>query len=165
MRPKSLAQDDTLVIDVISHVLERYTSDHNKNFTHVALVQATSPTVTPEDISSAIDLALKTNADTVITGFNAGEKHPARMFNLNEENSVFWYSEESQRMVRRQELEPIYIRTGLVYVMKTETIKKYKSIYGPNTKAIIVPEEKAINIDVESDFVLAKNYLKKFKYN
>ena len=48
----------------------------------------------------------------------------------------------------------------MVYVMKTETIEKYGSIYGPNTKAIVVPEQKAVNIDIEDDFSLAENYLK-----
>ena len=65
-------------------------------------------------------------------------------------------------MVRRQDLKPIFIRTGLVYVMKTETIEKYGSIYGPNTKAIVVSEQKAVNIDIEDDFALAANYLRQF---
>ena len=63
-------------------------------------------------------------------------------------------------MVRRQDLKPVFIRTGLVYVMKTETIQSYGSIYGPDTKAIVVPEPKAVNIDVEEDFALAENYLR-----
>ena len=46
--------------------------------------------------------------------------------------------------------------------MKTETIENYGSIYGPKTKAIVVPEQKAVNIDIEDDFALAANYLKQF---
>ena len=95
-------------------------------------------------------------------GFDAGEKHPARMFHIDEEDSVSWFSQEPQRMIRRQDLKPLFIRTGLVYVMKTETIEKFGSIYGPNIKSIIVPEQKAVNIDVEDDFSLAENYLKQF---
>lgn len=160
LRPKSLAQDDTLVVDVISHALDRLLSDENSSYSHVVLIQATSPTVTSEDIEAALELAVDTNADTVITGFDAGEKHPARMFHIETGNSVSWFSQEPQRMIRRQDLKPVFIRTGLVYVMKTETIKKYDSIYGPNTKSIIVPEQKAVNIDIEDDFALAENYLK-----
>lgn len=160
IRPSSLAQDDTLVIDVISHAIDRLASDGKTPYTHVVLVQATSPTVTRVDIENALNLALETNADTVITGFDAGEKHPARMFHIEDDGSVSWFSQEPQRMIRRQDLKPIFIRTGLVYVMKTETIEKYGSIYGPNTKAIVVPEQKAVNIDIEDDFSLAENYLK-----
>ena len=162
IRPSSLAQDDTLVIDVISHAIDRLASDGKTPYTHVVLVQATSPTVSRMDIKNALNLALETNADTVITGFDAGEKHPARMFHIDEEDSVSWFSQEPQRMIRRQDLKPLFIRTGLVYVMKTETIEKFGSIYGPNIKSIIVPEQKAVNIDVEDDFSLAENYLKQF---
>ena len=160
IRPESLAQDDTLVIDVISHALDRFLSDEKSSYSHVVLVQATSPTVTSEDIDAALELAVETNADTVITGFDAGEKHPARMFHIDANGSVSWFSQEPQRMVRRQDLKPVFIRTGLVYVMKTETIQSYGSIYGPDTKAIVVPEPKAVNIDVEEDFALAENYLR-----
>lgn len=162
IRPSSLAQDDTLVIDVISHAIDRLGSDDKTPYTHVVLVQATSPTVTRVDIENALNLALETNADTVITGFDAGEKHPARMFHIDEEDSVSWFSQEPQRMIRRQDLKPLFIRTGLVYVMKTETIENFGSIYGSNIKSIIVPEQKAVNIDVEDDFSLAENYLKQF---
>jgi CMP-N-acetylneuraminic acid synthetase len=162
IRPESLAKDDTLVIDVISHAIDRLASDGKTPYTHVVLVQATSPTVTRVDIENALNLALETNADTVITGFDAGEKHPARMFHIDEDDSVSWFSQEPQRMIRRQDLKPLFIRTGLVYVMKTETIENFGSIYGPNIKSIVVPEQKAVNIDVEDDFSLAENYLKQF---
>ena len=144
IRPSSLAQDDTLVIDVISHAIDRLASDGKTPYTHVVLVQATSPTVTRVDIENALNLALETNADTVITGFDAGEKHPARMFHIDEEDSVSWFSQEPQRMIRRQDLKPLFIRTGLVYVMKTETIEKFGSIYGPNIKSIIVPSRRLL---------------------
>ena len=135
-------------------------SDGKTPYTHVVLVQATSPTVNRKDIENALNLALETNADTVITGFDAGEKHPARMFHIEDDGSVSWFSQEPQRMVRRQDLKPVFIRTGLVYVMKTETIESMVVSMNSNTKAIVVPEQKAVNIDIEDDFSLAENYLK-----
>jgi CMP-N-acetylneuraminic acid synthetase len=160
LRPRELAQDETLVVDVIAYALKRLQAETDNSFTHVVLVQATSPSVTSEDIDKALNLAIETNADTVITGFDAGEKHPARMFRMDAANSVEWIVKEPARMVRRQDLETVFIRTGLVYVMKSETILINNSIYGPVVKAIVVPEEKAINIDVENDFLLAENYLR-----
>ena len=160
IRPSELSQDSTLVVDVLVHAVEKLSVDTKFPFTHVVLVQATSPTVTSADIEGAIKMAIETNADTVITGFDAGEKHPARMFKFNNSNTVEWLFEVPARMVRRQDLKQVFIRTGLVYVVKVETLFKYNSLYGPNIQSIIVPEEKAINIDEEKDILLAENYFK-----
>ena len=61
IRPSSLAQDDTLVIDVISHAIDRLASDGKPPYTHVVLVQATSPTVTRVDIENAHQLGSHIN--------------------------------------------------------------------------------------------------------
>jgi CMP-N,N'-diacetyllegionaminic acid synthase len=156
LRPAELARDDTLVVDVIAHALNAMLADSGVAYSHVALIQATSPTVTARDIDSAIRLALEKDADTVITGFHAGQRHPATMYTVMEDGSVHWLLEQRHRMARRQDLPPIFVRTGLVYVMKADVILKQHSIYGDRIMSLIIPEERAITIDEESDFRLAE---------
>jgi CMP-N-acetylneuraminic acid synthetase len=131
-------------------------TERGLSYTHVALVQATSPTVMAADIDAAIRLAVKTDADTVITGCNALQRHPAMMYSIAEDGSVEWLLDQQQRMVRRQDLPPIFVRTGLVYIIKTDVIINQHSIYGNNVKSLIVPESRAITIDEEADFKLAE---------
>ena len=156
LRPPKLALDDSLVVDVIEHALRSMSAELDISYTHVALIQATSPTVTATDIDAAIRLAIETDADTVITGFHAGQRHPATMYTMAEDGSVHWLLEQRQRMARRQDLPPIFVRTGLVYVMKADVILDRHSIYGDRIMSLIIPEERAITIDEESDFRLAE---------
>jgi CMP-N,N'-diacetyllegionaminic acid synthase len=156
LRPPELALDDTLVVDVIEHALRSILAEQGICYSHIALIQATSPTVTATDIDAAIRLAIETDADTVITGFHAGQRHPATMYTMEEDGSVQWLLEQRQRMARRQDLPPIFVRTGLVYVIKAEIILERHSIYGDRIMSLIIPEERAITIDEESDFRLAE---------
>lgn len=160
LRPPELARDNTLVVDVIRHALESTSTNDSVSFTHVALVQATSPTVTATDIDAAINLAVENDADTVITGCNALQRHPSLMYVISEDGSIKWLLEQSERMVRRQDLPPVYARTGLVYVVKTDVILNYHSIYGDRVVSLIIPEERAITIDQEFDFGLAEYLLR-----
>ncbi len=88
-RPAELATDTALVTDVILHAVNTL-DDASKPFTHVALVQATSPTVTVADVESAIKLVRDEHADTVISGFRAGIHNPAIMYTLNDDSQVSW---------------------------------------------------------------------------
>jgi CMP-N-acetylneuraminic acid synthetase len=110
----------------------------------------------PADIDTAIRLAVKADADTVITGFHAGQRHPTAMYSIAGDGSVDWLLNASQRMARRQDLQQVYIRTGLVYVVKSNVILNKRTIYGEHIKSIIVPEERAVTIDEEADFKLAE---------
>lgn len=156
LRPLELALDDTLVVDVIEHALRSMMSEQERAYSHIALVQATSPTVTPADIDGAIRLAVKSDADTVITGFHAGQRHPTTMYSIKEDGTVEWLLDQQQRMARRQDLQNIFVRTGLVYVIKANVILKQHSIYGDRITSLIVPESRAITIDEEADFKLAE---------
>jgi len=156
LRPLNLALDNTLIVDVIEHALRSMLSERGLSYSHVALVQATSPTVTATDIDAAIRLADETDADTVITGFHAGQRHPATMYSIMEDGSVKWLLDQHQRMARRQDLPPIFVRTGLVYVIKNDVILNQHSIYGNRIASLVIPESRAITIDEEADFKLAE---------
>lgn len=163
LRPKYLSEDRSLVVDVIEHVLKILACEGDGGYTHVALVQATSPTVLCEDIDAAIGLAVDRDADTVITGFHAGQRHPSTMFSLNSKGEVSWLLDEKQRMSRRQDLSDIYVRTGLVYVIRTDIILNKKTIYGDLILALTIPEERSVTIDEEQDFRLAEFQIKQIK--
>jgi len=160
LRPANLAEDTSLVVDVIEYVLRTLEQEGDVPYTHVALVQATSPAVRPDDIDKAVTLAIESAADTVITGFPAGQRHPSTMFSMDIDGSVKWLFNDKQRMSRRQDLQPIFIRTGLVYVIRTELVLKHRSIYGDRILALIVPEDRSLTIDEERDFRLAEYLLR-----
>tara|TARA_B100000242_G_C43012930_1_gene470964 strand:- start:535 stop:1215 length:681 start_codon:yes stop_codon:yes gene_type:complete len=158
LRPKKLSTDKTKIIDVLKYELVKE-SKYN-NFKYVVLVQATSPTVTTNLIDRAIVKALKEDADNVITGFDCNMKHPSTFFSAGANNKIEWLVNDKNRDSRRQDFRKYFIRTGLVYVIKSKLILNNK-LYGKKIHFIQIPEEHAITIDTLSDFKKAKNLLKK----
>lgn len=156
MRPAELSQDTTLVVDVVLHALNRFSEDFGETYDYVAIVQATSPTVITADIDAAVNMAISNDADTVITGFPVGQRHPATMFSMSESKRVDWLMDADQRMARRQDLPSYYIRSGLVYVIKASVIREARTLYGDRIFCLEIPEERALTIDEERDFQIAE---------
>ena len=125
LRPEELATDTGLVVDVIGHALLQLKTDYDESFSHAALVQATIPTVLPEDIHAAIRLVVDGDPNPIITGFPTGQRHPSTMYSLKSENGVRWLFEDKQRMDRRQDLPSVYVRTRLVYIIPTELVNHF----------------------------------------
>ena len=155
IRPSYLAQDNTLIVDVICHALE-WLKDGGENYDYICLIQATSPLVQPEDIDRAVQIALTHNADTVICGYNSGQRHPTAMFTMGNAGEVEWLLDSNKRMARRQDLPNIFMRSGLVYVFRSDMLLKTKQLYGSKVYAVEVPEERAISIDTELDFTIVE---------
>lgn len=155
LRPAELAEDSSSTVDVLVHALRRYQEQHN-NFTHIALVQPTSPTVLPDDIDAAIQLAIEKSADTVITGFHSHHVHPSLMYALGNDKQVTWLLPDNQRKSRRQEFSTVFIRTGLVYVVRADLVLERHSIYGERIFSLEIPESRSITIDEERDFRFAE---------
>ena len=78
LRPAELARDDTPSIPVVQHAV-RWLAEHGEEFDAVCLLQPTNPLRRAEDIDGAIDLLETSGADSVLSFFDVGEKHPARM--------------------------------------------------------------------------------------
>ena len=161
IRPENLSGDTAKIVDVILHALNFF-SDLGFGFSHVALVQATSPTVRSKDIDEAVKIAMREDADTVFSGYKATSSHPSLMYSIEPNQQVSWLLKEGSHEKRRQEFKDIYIRSGLIYVIKTEVLFQKKSIYGDKLHSYEIEENRAITIDEEQDLewaeFLFKNY-------
>lgn len=121
LRPPELSDDSTLVIDVLRHELN-WLRRLGESPTHLCLVQATSPFVTSGHIDQAIALAQSNDFDVVCTGRPVGPDHPDVMFDLERNYRVRWATSGRRRSRRRQDGIQFYVRSGLVYVFKTDHI-------------------------------------------
>jgi CMP-N,N'-diacetyllegionaminic acid synthase len=161
IRPENLSGDTAKIVDVILHALNFF-SDLGFGFSHVALVQATSPTVRSKDIDEAVKIAMREDADTVFSGYKATSSHPSLMYSIEPNQQVSWLLKEGFHEKRRQEFKDIYIRSGLIYVIKTEVLFQKNSIYGDKLHSYEIEENRAITIDEEQDLewaeFLFKNY-------
>lgn len=155
LRPAELAQDETLIVDVLCHAL-RWLEESGETYDYICLIQPTSPFLLPEDIERAVACAAETRADSVITGYRCGQRHPAAMFTMNPEKQVSWLLPAEQRVIRRQDLPPVFMRSGLVYLIRVRQLLEEGRFYGPSVHAFEVPSERAISIDSEEDLSFAE---------
>lgn len=159
MRPFELSLDTTPTLPVLQDAIRRLEAD-GQVYDAVMILQPTSPLRLSTDIDGAIELLERTGADSVIAFVNVGEKHPARMKFVDADGRVsdppFAEAFEGQR---RQELPPLYLREGSIYLSRRDVIMKQNSIKGRDCRAWIVPAERTCNIDTPIDLFLAEQLI------
>lgn len=159
-RPEQLATDEAKSIDVIFHCLEilkkkRYVPEI------LLLLQPTSPCRSSEDIDTAIDLFIKSGADSVVSVCEMNHS-PFWSFKINNDNLVPLFNEKYLKK-RRQELPLTYMPNGAIYISTPAFLHKTKDFFSGKIIPYIMPQIRSIDIDTEFDLLLAENYLKEQK--
>ncbi len=149
IRPDSLASDEAQSIDVVLHALDAL----DEQFDAVMLLQPTSPFRTHEDINMA--LTMNHDGSSVISVVPVDGTHPARMKFI--ENGFLVdppFVEEVENMPR-QNLRPMYIRNGAIYLTTVGDLKN-RTFKGNKSRALIMPRSRSLNIDSEFDLLVAR---------
>jgi CMP-N,N'-diacetyllegionaminic acid synthase len=155
LRPDNLATDTASSMPVAIHGLLEMEKLYECQYDAVMLLQPTTPFRTTEDINNAISILIDKETDSVISVVDVGGTHPARMKYLKEGllfDPTFCEEKENQN---RQELEPMFIRNGAIYLSKRNVLLKgtYK---GDSCAALIMPNNRSVNIDTIFDFEYAE---------
>lgn len=155
-RPIELATDSSNSIDVAIHGLKEMERLDQKIYDAVMYLQPTTPFRSSADINSSINL-LKTNpeADSVISVVDVKGSHPARMKYIDNGYLIdpdFCEKVENQN---RQELTPMFIRNGAIYLTKKEIILD-ASFKGKRSLAHKMSFNDSVNIDSLEDFEFAQ---------
>jgi len=160
LRPPELALDETTTLPVLQDVVRRLDAE-DKRFQAIFTLQPTSPLRRAADIDGAIQLLDRSGADSVISFVPVGERHPARMKFIDTDGRVsdppFAEAFEGQR---RQNLPPLFLREGSVYLTRREVLMAHGSLKGRDCRAWIIPPERACNIDTPFDLFLAEQMLR-----
>lgn len=160
LRPAELARDDTPSIPVIQHAV-RFLAARGEYFDAICLLQPTNPLRRAADIDGAVRLLEDTDADSVLSFVDVGEKHPARMKFIDSDGRVvdppFAEQFEGQR---RQDLPKMYLREGSIYLTRTSVLLEQNSLKGRDCRAWLMPAERACAIDSPWDLFLAEQLLR-----
>lgn len=161
IRPKELAGDDTPSLMVIQHAV-RYLEDvEGYTVGIVVILQPTSPLRGEGRIDEAVEKLLKTGADSVITVCKV-KHHPFWDFTAKEDR-LYPFSEKGITISRRQDLPEIYAVNGAVYAVKRDVLFKQNSVFGKDTRAVVMPYEESVDIDDYFDLFIAEMVLKYWK--
>ena len=152
-RPVALAGDETPMILVVQHALNTLELTLGR-CDAVIVLQPTAPLRTAEDIDVALELLATTGADSVVSVYQVGDHHPARMYRLVEERLVPYESEPPERI--RQGLPALYHRNGAIYACRRRLIDEAQTLIGRDVRPYLMPRDRSLNIDDEFDLLTAE---------
>jgi len=157
LRPKKLAGDRSQIIDAVLYCLEKLRDSEGYNPEYVMILQTTSPLREKKDIDNCWDLIKKTGADTVLTVCST---HP-RLYYLDEESKLILANGPKKISSNIQDWRPGYILNGcFVYIVKTSALIKEHSVITKDTRAVICPRWRSVDLDTFEDWVLAEDLYK-----
>jgi N-acylneuraminate cytidylyltransferase len=158
-RPSNLASDTASSIDVLLHAL-----DQLPGFEYVVLLQPTSPLRTAEDVDAAFELMLDRGAPSCVSVCEA-DQSPYWMYKVEAGDKLQRILSEVDVATRRQDLPPIYVLNGAIYIAQIDWLRANKSFIGGETVAFLMPKERSLDIDTAQDFEIFKSKIEGERYS
>jgi len=145
-RPPELANDQASSMDVVIHALSEL-----PGYDYVMLLQPTSPLRTSSDIEAAFKCLRDHDAPACVSVTEA-EQSPYWMYTLSGDDRLYSIFEPQPNFSRRQDLPPVYVLNGAIYIAKIDWFLKTRSFLCPETVAYKMPKDRSLDIDDATDF-------------
>lgn len=145
-RPQALANDQASSMDVVIHALSELLG-----FDYVVLLQPTSPLRTSSDIDEAFKCMRDHDAPACVSVTEA-EQSPYWMYHLSGNDRLHSLLEPQPNLSRRQDLPPVYVLNGAIYIAKIDWLLQTRSFLSPETVAYRMPKDRSLDIDDATDF-------------
>ena len=157
LRDPELARDEVSLIPVAKHAME-FMDKLGWRVDILVSLQPTAPFTEAGDIDNAVTKLIETGCDSVVSVFGAERPHPYRALRMEGERLVPLYPEGFQ-FLQRQDLPPLYALSGAIYVRRRELLEKWSGndfALGEDMRAVIIPQERAVDINSQLDFLVAE---------
>lgn len=145
-RPAALATDTATTIDVLMHAIDALPG-HDV----IVLLQPTSPLRTAEDIDAACERLAISGAPACVS-VSPAEQSPYWMYRLGHNQDLVPIVEAPPGVTRRQDLPPVYVLNGAIYVANIAWLREARTFVTRETVAYVMPVERSIDIDTSADF-------------
>jgi N-acylneuraminate cytidylyltransferase len=160
MRPEALARDDSPEWLTWQHAIQTLADlDGESNIDVLAVILPTSPLRAVADIDACITKLIETDADIVITVKSAERNPYFNMVTIDDEGHTQLVIPSQGTVFRRQDAPPVYDVTTVVVAARPQFVMSATSLFEGKVKAVVVPAERALDIDTELDFRVAELFL------
>ncbi len=155
-RPPEISGDDAPSEAALLHALEYLEQTEGYQPDILVFLQCTAPLTLAEDIEGTIRVLLEEDADTAlaVTPFHRF------LWRKDEKGDAVGINHDKRHRPLRQEMEPQYLETGAVYVMRVEGFKKAKHRFFGKTALYVMPPERCWEIDEPVDLLIAEVLLR-----
>lgn len=162
IRPAEFAADHISVTAVSKHAMEFYDA-MNIRFDAIMSLQVTSPFTSPNDIDCAVNKMLEVNCDSVVSMKMLQEVHPWRIYNMVEDRVLPFNEYTNENFPQRQDRPIAYKFSGAIYLRKRRLLEDWNGVdfaLGSDVRGILIPPERAIDINTPIDLVVAEAMIK-----
>lgn len=158
MRPGELAGDRSSEYDAWKHAISSYEHFYGEKADIFVSLPPTSPLRSIIDVEKCVHTYMNTEADVIITVKEAARSPYFNMVKSDSEGffHVVNLAPDGTRYIRRQDVPHVYDMTTVAYVASPEFIVNSESIFSGRVGHVVVPDERAIDIDTILDFKFAE---------
>lgn len=160
LRPAELSGDDASHVPVVLHALD-WLETHDRYMPEsLILLQPTSPLRSAEDIQAAVAL-FEGKKPQAVLGVCEPLHHPWLIKVENEQGWLKDFVPKPAGYLPRQKFPKVYAVNGAIYLVNTVNFRQLKSFTPPRTLPLIMPPERSVDIDTESDLNYAEYLLRR----
>jgi len=153
LRPENISNDNSPSIEAVLNIIN---NENFKMFTHVVLLQPTSPFRNYFHIDEAIKKIIKVKADSLVSVVSSDK--PLEWSFQIKNDKIINSDLKNFNSKRRQDLKAKYFFNGAIYVNNIEKLKKYKKFIFKDTIVYEMDQMSSIDIDTAFDLEIAKNF-------
>ena len=150
-RPKNLSSDSSRAEDVVKHLLGQLNDDQE---IVIVYLQPTTPFTAPDTIIACIELYLQKRIPVVCV--KQVTNHPEKMLKLNDLGSLNSYTSDSKPTINRQDLTPLFLPTGGVYVFSANDFLTAGTIPVLASLPYVVYGRETLDIDTPLDLEISR---------
>ena len=158
-RPAELAFDDSPEWLAWRHAIETLEKIDGRRMDLLVTVPTTSPLRIASDVTACIQRLLETDCDVVITVTPASRNPYFNMVMLDQDRARLLMA-STEVVHRRQSAPTVFDITTVAYAAKASFVLAAESMFDGDIRAVVVPPERALDIDTEHDLHLAEALLR-----
>ncbi len=163
LRPLELAMDDSPEWLSWQHAITTL-NKMGQEFDIFVSVPTTSPLRWTKDIDRCIKKLMDNDKTDAVITVSKARRHPSFNMVFLEKNGVAKIAlKDPNAIYRRQDAPAIYDITTVAYAVRPKFILTKSSLFKGRVKAIVIPEERSLDIDTELDFKIAELLMKDSK--
>lgn len=156
IRPAELARDASPEWLAWRHALQHLLQSEG----HMPEIMVSVPCTAPLRIAGDIDRCLQEYSlhacDAVITVTEANRSPYFNMVVRDASGVCKIVNQTGATVFRRQDVPAVYDMTTVAYVLKSAFVMSHEGLFDGVVRSVIVPKERAIDIDDQMDFMIAE---------
>ena len=162
--PDHLASDTAGKIPAIRHCQTSVEEITGETFETYVDLDATAPLRLPDDITKAVAILENRKCSNVISGCKARRSPYFNLVEARPDGTVALSKSDGTNYARRQDTPDCFDMNASIYVWKSDVFSNHPAIFYEDTRLLVMPELRSVDIDNEIEFQFVELIMEKGAY-